>query len=116
MKIKSFLLTTFLLLTNLSLLFAQQNITGSVSDGESPLPGATIIVDGTNNGTTTDFDGVFTISAQDGDVLIISYVGFADQRLIVGQVDSYDVILESANELEEVIVTSFGIAKKESFT
>ena len=116
MKIKSFLLTTFLLLTNLSLLFAQQNITGSVSDGESPLPGATIIVDGTNNGTTTDFDGVFTISAQDGDVLIISYVGFADQRLIVGQADSYDVILESANELEEVIVTSFGIAKKESFT
>ena len=49
-----------------------QSITGNVSSEDGPLPGATVVVKGTENGTSTDFDGNFTIDASDGDVLIVS--------------------------------------------
>ena len=57
--------------------FAQQNITGTVSDNSGvPIPGATVLVTGTNNGVTTDFDGNYSIMASEGDVLSVSYVGY----------------------------------------
>jgi iron complex outermembrane receptor protein len=55
---------------------AQQVITGTVTDADGvPLPGATIVVQGTNEGTTTDFDGNYSIAASQGDVLSVSFVG-----------------------------------------
>ena len=53
-----------------------QSISGNVSSEDGPLPGATVVVKGTENGTSTDFDGNFTIDASDGDVLIVSFIGF----------------------------------------
>ena len=57
--------------------FAQQAISGLVTDEAGvPLPGATVVVDQTNDGTTTDFDGNYSISASDGQSISISFVGY----------------------------------------
>ena len=95
---------------------AQQTITGKVQDQDGiDLPGASIVVDGTNNATTTDFDGNFTISANNGDKLIISFVGYEAAEVVV---DGNDVmaILSLATELEEVVVTGYGVYDKKRYT
>ena len=80
---------------------------GQVTDeNQLPLPGATVIVEGTSRGTTTDFDGNYQIEAQNGQVLVFSYVGYADQQMIVGAADRYDVKMQSDTELEEVVLTA----------
>lgn len=96
---------------------AQQDITGSVSDESGPLPGVTIVEKGTTNGTTSDFDGNFSISVSDEDaVLVFSYLGFITQE-ISANLDSYQIILvEGSNELEEVVVTGYGTVKKSDAT
>ncbi len=77
-------------------LMAQQSVSGSVSDSDGPLPGATIVVQGTNDGVSTDFDGNFSIQANAGDVLEISYVGFQTQLITVSaNQDNISVILVS---------------------
>ena len=83
-----------------------QTITGTVSSEDGPLPGATIIVKGTNNGTTTDFDGNFSIEASSSDVLVVSFVGFSSQEVSVG----------ADNELEEVVITGYGSQKEKEIT
>ena len=86
---------------------------GQVTDENNlPLPGATVIVEGTSRGTTTDFDGNYQIEAQSGDVLLFSYVGYADQQMTVGAADRYDVQMSLDNELEEVVVTALGSVKE----
>ena len=95
---------------------AQQTITGKVQDQDGiDLPGASIVVDGTNNATTSDFDGNFTISANNGDKLIISFVGYEAAEVVV---DGNDVmaILSLATELEEVVVTGYGVYDKKRYT
>lgn len=95
------------------LAIAQGTISGNVTDDEGvPLPGATVLVQGTNNGTTTDFDGNFSIQANVGDVLSISYVGYESVNQTVNNQDSISVSLSAANELEEVVLTALGIEKK----
>ncbi len=108
----SFLFILVGLLTfNLS--FAQQVISGSVVDADGvPLPGVNVVVDGTGQGTATDFDGNYEISVEDGSTLIFSFVGFADQSIQVGQTDSYDIQMNPNLELSEVVVTSMGITRE----
>ncbi|MFT7196160.1 MAG: TonB-linked SusC/RagA family outer membrane protein [Marinoscillum sp.] len=85
-------------------------VTGTVSSsslGET-LPGATVQVKGTGNGTTTDIDGQFTIEAQKGDLLVISFIGFETNEVKVTS-DVIKVDLEdNTEELEEVVVVSQG--------
>ena len=90
----------------------QNTITGMVTDDNGTLlPGASVRVMGSSRGTTTDFDGKFTITASEGDVLEVTYVGFAPQQVTVTAQDTYDVQLEaSASELDEVLVTTVQIA------
>ena len=58
--------------------WAQNNVTGTVNDETgAPLLGATIIVEGTSRGVATDFDGNFSINAEEGEVLVVTYVGFS---------------------------------------
>ncbi len=87
--------------------FSQQvTITGSVADDNSlALPGATVLVEGTSNGVTTDFDGNYSIIANVGDILVFSYVGFETQSVTVGGDRKINIRLNSSNELEEVVVT-----------
>ncbi|WP_460189146.1 SusC/RagA family TonB-linked outer membrane protein [Urechidicola sp. KH5] len=94
--------------------FAQtKTITGNVTDETGPLPGVSIVVKGTNNGTETDFDGKYSIEAASGDVLQFSFVGMASQEISVGESNEINVVLESDNMLDEVIVTALGISKQE---
>ena len=90
---------------------------GQVTDENNlPLPGATVVVQGTSRGTTTDFDGNYQIEAQSGDVLLFSYVGYADQQMTVGAADRYNVQMQSDTELEEVIITGYSSQKKSEVT
>jgi hypothetical protein len=87
------ILTLFMALV-VQLTFAQaKSISGTVTDDAGiPLPGASIIVKGTSNGVQSDFDGKFVLSANTGDVLVISYVGLKTQEVTIGSSnDSFDV-------------------------
>jgi len=86
--------------------FAQMSVSGVVSDDAGiALPGATVQVVGTQNGVSTDFDGNYTIMANEGDVLSFSFVGFLSQEITVGNSSTVNVQLISSNELDEVVVT-----------
>jgi len=106
MKKLNFLVTLSLMLVSFWGFGQQVTITGSVADDSSlALPGATVLVEGTSNGVTTDFDGNYSITASVGDVLVFSYVGFETKTLTVGNDRKINVQLNSSNELEEVVVT-----------
>lgn len=95
------------------LLFAQEGtITGIVTDNSGTgLPGVNLLVKGTNNGTATDFDGKYAIEASQGDVLVFSFIGFVNQEVTVSGNTVNVSLVEDANELDEVVVTAFGITK-----
>lgn len=100
-----------------STLMGQQSISGSISDADGPLPGATILVQGTDNGVTSDFDGNFSIQAAETDVLIFSFVGFKDQEATVGNNTSFSISLEEeASFLDEIIVTGYGTQTRREVT
>lgn len=94
--------------------FSQQNITGTITDADAvPLPGVNIILKGTNKGVVTDFDGNFALEANDGDVLTISFIGFASQELIVGDENNLSISLsEDYAKLDEVVITGYGSTAK----
>ena len=108
----------FLALPTLS--FGQENIiTGTVisSGDQLPLAGATVIVKGTTNGTTTDFDGNYSISASSGDVLSFSYVGFKNSEITVGSQSTIDATLvEDTAMLDEVVITGYGKQSRAKLT
>ena len=105
------LLVVFLLTAQLS--FAQKTVTGVVSDPDGlPLPGATVIVQGTTTGVTTDFDGNFSINVAEGQTLEFSFVGYETAAVAVGAGNVINVTLSLGTQLEEVIVTSLGITRE----
>ena len=109
-KVKTVLLVFSFLLSGLT--FAQQTISGSVTDESGlPLPGATVAVEGTSTGTTTDFDGNYSIQAADGQTLVISYVGYKSVSIAVGAGADYSASLQPDQLLEEVVVTALGIER-----
>ncbi len=107
-------ITFLLVLFNLSIVLGQQNtVTGLVSDDQGvPLPGATVVVVETGDGTTTDFDGNYSIGAEEGQTLAFSYVGYTTQEIVVGSASSYDITMQTGNALDEVVVTSLGIQRQ----
>ncbi|MBU2939369.1 SusC/RagA family TonB-linked outer membrane protein [Lacinutrix sp. C3R15] len=115
MKTKFSGILTLLLAFVVQFTFAQEKtISGTVSDENGlPLPTATVIIQGTSTGASTDFDGNYSISAKQGDVLIFSYVGYANQSQTVGASSKIDVSLQPDNTLDEVVVTALGIKREE---
>lgn len=99
--------------------FAQEKaITGKViGDDGSALPGVAITIKGTTKGTSTDAEGNFRVSIPSNARLVFSYVGYVSQEIAVGNQTSLKITLETSSEtLNEVVVTTFGTAKKTSFT
>ena len=89
-----------------------QQISGTVTDDNGvPLPGATVLVQGTSNGVSTDFDGNYSISAAQGDTLVFSFVGYTSQSIVVGSSSSVNVSLDPDNALDEVVVTALGVQR-----
>jgi TonB-linked SusC/RagA family outer membrane protein len=112
---KKLLFLIVVLFAGISFSFAQRSLSGTVVDDAGiPLPGATIVEQGTTNGVSTDFDGNFSIQVSDGAVLLISFVGYDTQQVPVGDEDSFSISLQAGgNQLEEVVITGYGI-KRES--
>ncbi len=106
---------TLLLAFVVHLSFAQdKTIAGTVTDQDGlPLPGVNIVVEGTTNGTQTDFDGNYAISGSEGQTLLFSYIGQKDERQAIGAGNTINVQMsEDAQALEEVVVTAQGIKRE----
>ncbi|CDF80751.1 TonB-dependent receptor [Formosa agariphila KMM 3901] len=102
-----------------ALVLAQQTVTGKVSEETSnlPIPGVNIIVKGTTTGTATDFDGNYTLSVSNGDILEFSYLGYTSKDVTyTGQSTLNIKLAENAAELDEVVVIGYGAVKKEDLT
>ena len=107
------ILSSFLLVFAFGFTMQAQQISGTVTDNDGiPLPGATVLVQGTTNGVSTDFDGNYSINANTGDTLVFSFVGYASQSQVVGSSATVDVQLSPDNALSEVVVTALGITRE----
>ncbi len=99
---------------------ADKTIAGTVRDGSNgtPLPGATISVKGTSQNTTSDANGAFSISvANDNAILVVSYIGYASQEIVVGTRTTIDVALQSSQtDLAQVVVVGYGTQNKKDVT
>lgn len=104
-----------LLLLCMAMTYAQ-TVSGTVTADGQPLPGAIVIVKGTTTGTTTDFDGEFTISAGAQSTLSISYVGYSTKEVPVGNQTQINVVLEEDNLLDEVVIIGYGTQRKSDLT
>lgn len=100
---------TLLLALVVQLTFAQQKtITGTVTDDTGlPLPGANVIIKGTSTGTQTDFDGNYSITANVGQTLTFSYVGFETKEVKISNQNTIDITLNPGSALQEVVVTGY---------
>jgi len=89
-------------------------ISGTIIDQNGqPIPGATILVEGTNTGTATDIEGNFTIEANEGNVLLISFIGYESQSITIGNQTILNITLtESQSSLEEIVVVGYGAVRK----
>jgi iron complex outermembrane receptor protein len=95
-----------------------QPISGTVTDeAGAPLPGATVLVKGTTNGTITDLDGKFVIDADADAILTVSYVGFYSEEIPVNGQSSLEIQLSSdVSQLNEIVVVGYGTQKKSDVT
>ncbi|MDB4605607.1 carboxypeptidase-like regulatory domain-containing protein, partial [Flavobacteriaceae bacterium] len=94
--------------------YSQDQISGVVSDKDGiPMIGATVLIQGTNQGTTTDFDGKFSIETTQVVSLKVTYVGFKASYVKAAPGDVLQIILEASNALDEVVITALGIKREE---
>ena len=112
MKTKFSGILTLLLAFVVQVSLAQTTVSGTVSEENGPLPGASVLVKGTTTGAQTDFDGNYSINASPSDVLVFSYVGYTTQEVTVGGQSTINVTLASDNQLDEVIVTAQGLKRE----
>ena len=96
-----------------------KSISGTVlsSTDNEPLIGATVQVDGAQGGTITDFEGNFKIEANEGQTLVVSYIGYITKKVKVGAASVLNITLdEDKASLEEVVVIGYGVQKKKLVT
>ncbi|MBR9855880.1 MAG: TonB-dependent receptor [Algicola sp.] len=105
---KKMLLLGFALASNV-ILAQTKTVSGTVQDNQgTPLPGVNVVVDGTTNGTQTDFDGNYSIEASEGEVLNFSYIGMVTATAVVSGTNTIDIVMqEDTNLLDEVVVTGY---------
>ena len=117
MKIR---LLLFLFVSSTLTIYSQQNqVSGTVLSSEDNLPivGANVLLKGQNSGTSTDFDGNYQISAEKGDVLLFSYIGFETQEVILADQKSIQIVLTpNTAALEEIVVVGYGTQRKKEVT
>lgn len=109
------LITIFLCLMTVHIgLMAQTTVSGTVTEtNNQPLPGVNIIIKGTTDGTITDVDGKYSIDANQGDVLVFSFLGFQSQEATVGNAASIDIVLKTdEQQLSEIVVTALGFTEQ----
>lgn len=98
-------------------LTAQQTVTGTVSDETGPVPGVNVIERGTSNGTTTDFDGNYTLEVSEDAVLVFSFIGYQAKEVAVNDRSVVDVnMVADAESLDDVIVVGYGTQSRAEVT
>ena len=114
---KQLLLSVFALLLTVGAV-AQNRLTGRITDSGAPLPGVSILVKGTNVGTTTDGDGKYAVNLPTGQqTIVISFIGYMTQELAVGNRSNIDVVMAAdVKALNEVVVTGYGSQSKKDIT
>ncbi len=119
LMVKKIVLSFTLILMAFASAFAQnKQVTGTVTgvDG-APIVGATVVVDGTTLGTSTDLQGRYTLSAPTNGTLVFSFIGYEDAKLAINGKTTVNVVLKEASKtIDDVIVVAFGEAKKDAFT
>lgn len=121
-KSSDLLKALFLMLGLVVVLTAQaqvKTVTGRVSDAANgdPMPGVTVVVKGTTNGTITTPDGTYSMQVADSDVLLFSFIGFKYQEVNVAGQSVINIQLKSDNiGMEEVVVIGYGVSKKKDLT
>jgi TonB-dependent starch-binding outer membrane protein SusC len=114
------ILLVFLLFAGLQVVLAQKTISGKVTSSADGLgvPGATVLVKGTNQGTITDMNGAFKLTVPaNATTLVVSVVGMKKQELEIGTATTLNVVMEmSVLNLDEVIVIGYGTQKREAKT
>ena len=109
----------FLLALFLPLAALAQTVSGVVTEAETgqPLPGVNVIISGTSTGTTTDFDGNYSINATNGSTLVFSYLGYATQEIpYTGQSTLNITLIEDNTSLEAVVLIGYGSTQQEDIT
>ena len=105
--------TFMLALLATTALFAQNKVTGTVTDDLGPAIGVSVMEKGTNNGVITDLDGNYVITVKPGATLVFSSIGYATQEIVVGSQSVINVKLsEDAEFLDEVVVVGYGVMKR----
>lgn len=97
-----------------ALTFGQTKIGGTVTDqNKQPIPGAVVKIDGTQKATSTDIDGHYTITAQPGQTLTFTFLGYASTSVVVTDKTTINVsMIGESRALNEVVVTAFGVKKE----
>ena len=111
MKLKNYGLVLVLLFLSVTTSYAQERtITGKITSADDgmPLIGVNVIVKGTTRGAQTDFDGQYSIRATTGETLVFSYLGTRTVERLIGESNVIDIIMESDNTLEEVVIVAYG--------
>ncbi|WP_457609887.1 TonB-dependent receptor [Lutibacter sp.] len=105
MKQKRQFILAILSLFTMAIYAQSYQVTGTVTDSNSqPLPGVSVTIEGTSRGTTTDFDGKFSIKVESSENLIFSYVGFNEKKLQMDGTKTFNIVLVSGVSLNEVVV------------
>lgn len=95
----------------------QKTVKGTISDAQGPVIGATVMEKGTSNGTVTDLDGNFTLNVKPGATIVVSYIGYKTQEIVVGNQNNLNIALQSDDQsLDEVVVVGYGVQKKKLVT
>lgn len=113
------MLLTFFALVSSSVLYAQAQVKGTITDASgSPLIGVNVIEKGTTNGTVTDLDGSFALGVQSSrSVLTLSYIGFQSQEIPVGNQTQFSIVMvEDTRSLDELVVVGYGTQAKKDIT
>ncbi|WP_414000284.1 SusC/RagA family TonB-linked outer membrane protein [Flavobacterium sp. W1B] len=114
MRLKFKWIFTLLLALSMQFSFAQEKtISGIISDATGPIPGANVVVKGTNRSVQSDFNGKYSIKGKAGEVLMFSFIGMNNSSVTIGASNTVNVKLTSASQaLEEVVVVGYGTQKK----
>ncbi|WP_460217745.1 SusC/RagA family TonB-linked outer membrane protein [Psychroserpens sp. MEBiC05023] len=114
--LNSLLLLVFLIPATI---FGQTTVTGVVTDEANalPLPGVNILIKGTTTGASTDFDGNYSIIANEGDIIVFSYLGYATKEVtFTGQTPLNVSLAEDAGQLDEIVLIGYGTTTRKDAT
>ncbi|QVY65163.1 SusC/RagA family TonB-linked outer membrane protein [Polaribacter sp. Q13] len=112
MRKKLLFIVSILFLFTLNFVAQDITVKGKVKDKTGELPGVSVLIKGTTKGTSTDFNGTYSIKAKKGAILVFSSLGYKTKKVIIQSATLNVTLIEDANILDEVVVTALGITRE----